>query len=98
MNPVKLTAVELAVLDASIEALKEKSSASAEPVPLRDIASVMLTTVMIDATKIVGAGTRILPEDRKIISELETLVSSLRSKVSLDELLALRRLSTGKEK
>ena len=98
MKPVKLTAVELAVLDAGIEALKEKSSASAEPVPLRDIASVMLTTVMIDATKIVGAGTRILPEDRKIISELETLVSSLRSKVSLDELLALRRLSTGNEK
>jgi hypothetical protein len=98
MGTVRLTRTELAALDAMIETLKEKGSATVRKVPLRSMAPPMLTTVVIDATKIVGAGTRILPEDTKILKEVEKLIAQLKGKISLADLLELRRSAAGRKR
>ena len=96
MPSVTLTPAELATLDAMIEALKENESsrAATTPVPLGRLTAPMLTTVVIDATKIVGAGTRIAREDAAVLADLKKRVADLKSTVSLSELVELRGRAT----
>ncbi len=91
MRKVTLTKSELAVLDATIATLQQSVPARALAVQLDKLAPAMLTTVVIDATKVVGAGTRILPEDQKILAEIGKLAEKLRTKMSLEELIELRK-------
>jgi len=98
MPTVKLTKTELAALDTLIETLKDKESPRARKVPLGKLVPAMLTTVVIDATKVVGAGTRLLPGDEKLLAQARTLVRKLRSRMSLADLLELRRSATSKKR
>jgi len=91
MRKVTLTKSELAVLDATIATLQQSVPARALAVQLDKFAPAMLTTVVIDATKVVGAGTRILPEDQKILAEIGKLAEKLQTKMSLEELIELRK-------
>jgi hypothetical protein len=91
MRKVTLTKSELAVLNATIETLQQSVPPRALAVQLDKLAPAMLTTVVIDATKVVGAGTRILPEDAKILAKIGKLAGKLQTKMSLADLIKLRK-------
>lgn len=98
MAAVKLSKKELAALDSMIAILKEKGATETTKAPLRDLSDAMLATVVIDATKIVTSGTRIVPEDTKVLAEIGGLISKLQTAVTLRDLLDLRKRALGKGK
>jgi hypothetical protein len=90
MKPVSLSPTQLAALDVMIKTLEAESSSSEQMVSLGRLVPPMLTTVVIAATNVTGAGTRVTPEDARTIAEVEKLVGRIKTEVSLAELLALR--------
>jgi len=97
MRTVKLTKAELATLDAMIETLKELGTTQDAKVPLRNLAPAMQMTVLIDAYKVATMGPRILAGDTKILAEVGKLIAKLQTKMTLTDLLELRRSALGKK-
>ena len=98
MEPVRLTPAQLAALDVMIETLEAEGASGEKMVPLGRLLPPMLTTVVIAATNVTAAGTRVVPEEAQTIGDLEKLVGKLKTPVSLDDLLALRERAAAQKR
>jgi hypothetical protein len=102
MNKVKLTQKELTGLDAMIELLEKEGSPKRRKVTL---GSLMLRAFTPGATYVIARITASKPvgqqtaftEDSKILGRIEQLGGKLRSKMSLEDLLELRRSATARK-
>ena len=100
MADVKFSKAELEALDAMIKTFQEQGYPGDKRVELRRVIARPSTTVFLRVLRITRTRARTprpLAQDAKTLARIDALTGTLKTKMSLDELLALRRQATGND-
>lgn len=93
MGVVKLSRAESQALDQMIEVMENERAAKGTKVPLRALARPIPTTLA-RILRITASKPGLFAEDEKTLTKIEALSKQLKSKMSLADLLELRRAAT----